>query len=265
MRPPERRLLVSVDMERYSRRSNLAQYEAQQGFQQLLRAAAAAVGLDRVSWKTQQAGDGELAILPADVDEPRVIGRLVPELDRLVRRYNSSRLPDAKVRLRVALHHGMVHLDGANGFPGRAVNEACRLCDAVPLKETLAAFPDAGVALIVSAALYRDVVIEYPEELRPERFRRVEVHHADKDFREEAWIYVVDEDLSSLSSSKPSPPVDSGPAPGDGRARDARYRQTTGASIRTGEIRVTGQNAVGPGAMAIGSVGDNASFGSQGR
>jgi len=88
MEQPERRLLIAVDMERYSRRTNLQQYEAQRAFQLVLHEAATAVGLDRISWRTQQAGDGELAILPTDAREPRVIGRLVPELDRLLRRYN---------------------------------------------------------------------------------------------------------------------------------------------------------------------------------
>ncbi|MEO3747538.1 hypothetical protein [Plantactinospora sp. B5E13] len=295
MNHPERRLLIAVDMERYSRRSNLRQYEAQQAFQQLLHEAAAQVGLDRVSWKTQQAGDGELAILPADAREPQIIGRLVPELNRLVRRYNASRLPAARVRLRVALHQGLVHLDGANGFPGTAVNEVCRLCDAPQLKRALADFPDAGVALVVSAGIYRDVVVEYPEELRPERFRQVEVHHPDKEFRESAWICVVDEDLSTAAGwertgerrsegaptsneassgsqsthdgSRPVPlpggPTASHPEPSPEPSE--RRPGRAGGEICVGNVRVDGQNAIGHGAMAIGSIGDNTKFGGQGQ
>ena len=70
MRHPERRLLISVDMERYSRRTNLQQYEAQKHFRELLHEAAGDVGLDRVAWTTQQAGDGELAILPRTWPSP---------------------------------------------------------------------------------------------------------------------------------------------------------------------------------------------------
>ncbi|MGW0435783.1 hypothetical protein ACWDV4_24985 [Micromonospora sp. NPDC003197] len=288
--PPDRRLLISVDMERYSRRGNLMQYEAQRAFQQMLHDAARSVGLDRVAWKTQQAGDGELAILPAEVKEPTVIGRLVPALNRLLRRYNSSRLPEARIRLRVALYQGLVHLDGANGFPGNAVNNVCRLCDAPPLKRALKAFPDAGIALIVSSDIYRDVVTEYPEELRPERFRQVEVNHPDKDFREFAWICVVDEDLGQLAvldpvaaeslgligseaetgrsetsaSSQPSGSSGAGVRPAGAPDADRRGGGSPGAAggsgtepgaIRTGDIRVEGQNAVGHGSMAIGSIG----------
>ncbi|GIG92402.1 hypothetical protein [Plantactinospora endophytica] len=274
MNHPERRLLISVDMERYSRRGNVRQYEAQQAFQQLLHEAATAVGLDRISWKTQQAGDGELAILPADAREPQVIGRLVPDLNRRLRHYNSSRLPEARVRLRVALHQGLVHLDGANGFPGTAVIEVCRLCDARQLKKALTLFPDAGVALIVSSGIYREVVSEYPEELRPERFRRIEVHLPDKDFRESAWICVVDEDLSAVPTemllAEPTPGPGQ-PEPGTSSEDGPALPGTTAGgadpagAINVGGIRVVGQNAVGHGAMAIGSIGEDANFGGEGR
>lgn len=267
MRDPERRLLISVDMERYSRRSNLQQYEAQEHFRKLLHEAASDVGLDRVTWTTQQAGDGELAILPRDVAESRVIGRFVPELNRRLRGYNSSRVPAARIRLRVAVHQGMVHLDGANGFPGNAVVFVCRLCEAEPVKRALAAFPDAGVALIVSTDIFRDVVTEYPEEMRPERFRRIEVVHPEKQFQEYAWLCVVDEDMAAVPVAADAPPAAPADVPSDA-ARDPRpsgpaaSRTPLGeGGIRTGDIRVDGQNAIGPGATAIGSVGRDVALG----
>lgn len=280
MKHPERRLLISADMERYSLRGNVRQYEAQRSFQEILHEAATAVGLDRVSWKIQQAGDGELAILPGDIPESRVIGRFVPELNRRLREYNSSRMESARVRLRVALHQGLVHLDGENGYPGNAVNEVCRLCDAKPLKEALAAFPQAGVALIVSETIYREVVREYPEELRPERFRRIEVHHPDKEFRQWAWICVVDEDLSAFRRGD-GEDRSSGDGEGGSRGEEPTTpRPRSGGpageiaegGIRTGDIWVSGgQNAVGHGATAvgpigsIGSIGGDLSFGGGGR
>ena len=237
----------------------------------MLHEAATAVGLDRISWRTQQAGDGELAILPTDAREPRVIGRLVPELDRLLRRYNADRLPEARVRLRVALHQGMVHLDGANGFPGSAAVEVCRLCDADQLKHALAAFPNAGVALIVSDGIYRDVVVEYPEELRPERFRRVEVRHPGKDFGQprldlrdrRGSVDTAGVDGSHRTGSGPAEPPGRNPrrsAPGArGRSvpRDGRGGPPVPVS-EPADVRVHGPNAIGHGALAIGSVGDNA-------
>ncbi|MGW0507312.1 hypothetical protein [Micromonospora sp. NPDC003241] len=265
MRHPERRMLICVDMERYSGRGNVQQYEAQQDFHRLLREAAAEVGLHREGWTTQQSGDGELAILPRELPEAYLIGRFVPELNRRLRRYNVSRLPSARIRLRIAVHQGMVHLDGANGFPGQAVVLVSRLCDAAPVRRALAAFPDAGIALVVSSDIYRDVVTEYPEQIRPDRFQRIDVRIPDKRFEAQAWLCVVDEDIASWTggeSPEPSGEVGenrSGEETGRGAGRDGapayRTPDPSAGGIRTGDIRVDGQNAVGHGAMAIGSVG----------
>lgn len=255
MREPERRMVVSVDMERYSRRTNTQQYEAQRAFREVLHEAAVHAGLDRAGWRIQQAGDGEMAILPRDIPETAVTGRFVPELNRLLRAYNSSRIAQARVRMRVAVHQGLVHLDGENGFPGSAVNGVARLCDAAPLKTALRKYPDAGVALIVSDQIYRDVVWEYAGELRPERFKRVQVVHPDKGFREWAWICVVDEDVTGTSVRA----GDTGPGPdrAAGASGAARGRHPSGPRA-DGAVRDIwmsgGQNAVGDGAMAIGSV-----------
>ncbi|OHX02990.1 hypothetical protein BFV98_08265 [Micromonospora sp. WMMB235] len=264
MHHPERRMLISVDMERYSRRSNVQQYEAQQEFRRLLHEAAALVGLDRTQWHTQQAGDGELAIAPRDAPEALIIGRFVPELNRRLRAYNVSRVPAARIRLRVAVHQGLVHLDGANGFPGSAVVLVCRLCDSEPLKRALAAFPDAGVALVVSDDIFRNVVQEYPEEMRPERFRKVQVSHPDKGFEETAWLYVVDEDMSSLPIGEPRTVDPAGDVESDSIGRSVEPPHSGDAGIRIGSLQVHGQSAVGPNATAIGSVGRDAIIGRDG-
>src|SRR5690242_18680332 len=114
---PRRCVLVAVDMERYSPRDNPRQFQAQQLFRDVMAEAVASVGLQRDNWTTQQSGDGELAILPADTSELTVVADFVPALDRSLRAHNRSLLPEAKVRLRVAIHQGLVHLTGANGYP----------------------------------------------------------------------------------------------------------------------------------------------------
>jgi hypothetical protein len=264
VRQPERRLLMAADMERYSGRRNLQQVAAQRTFKEILDQAAAAVRLDRPTWTTQPTGDGELAILPAGTPEPVVLARLVPEIDRLLREHNRSLLPVAKVRLRVALHQGMVHLDGANGFPGNAVVETCRLLDARPLKRALKALSEAAVALIVSDAIYNDVVNEYYEGLRPERFARVEVSIPDKNFRAVAWICVIDEDIRTVGDLGDPPPEAAAPeasppseAGGGDRSAPDRSRGVPGSRTTVNH----GVYAVGPDAVAIGQINGGATFG----
>jgi hypothetical protein len=211
---PERRVVVSIDMESYSRRNNRLQHRAQQGFQQIMEEATAETSLNRASWKIQQGGDGELGILPPDTSERAVLG-LVPVLDQKLREYNDGLEPGARVRLRIAVHQGLVHLDGANGFPSEAIVGVSRLVDAPQLKQALRAFPGANAALIVSEGIYREVVEQYGD-LRADQFVQVTASIPDKDFSAPAWIYVPGEDPGThpeLSGGPPSPSTPSTPPP----------------------------------------------------
>lgn len=245
---PSRRLLVSVDMQKYSRQDNLQQFHSQQKFQQVITEAVQAVGLDRKTWVTQQGGDSELAIMPAETPEPLIIGRLAPEIDEMLREYNRHLLPLARVRLRMAVHEGLTHLDGANGYPGDAVVTVSRLRDARPLKLALAAFPEAGLGLIVSDSIYRDVVSQRYEGIRSERFRRVTVNDPEKQFTSSAWISVLGEDVTGIDlGTGPA----SGPEPtGVSRESDGVPRADQGQASKYGFGAVQGNGSV--------AIGDNA-------
>lgn len=200
---PRRRVLVSVDMESYSRRNNALQFRAQQDFRSVMDEATAELGIDRPAWLQQQAGDGELAILPPDASERALVGNLTPTLDRILRQYNLGRSPDGRIRLRVAVHQGLVHLDGANGYPGEAVVTVCRLIYSPVLKDALKRrFPLANVALIVSDPIYNDVVCHY-QDLRPDLFQKVLAELKDKDFAQAAWLYVPYENAAQGEVEKP--------------------------------------------------------------
>jgi hypothetical protein len=245
---PSRRLLVSVDMQKYSRQDNLGQYAAQQTFQRVIAEAVRAAGLDRSGWLTQAGGDSELAILPPEVPEERVVGQFTRHLDQLLRDANRRLLPAAKVRLRMAVHEGRVHLDGANGYPGDAINTVCRLRDARCLKQALERFPNAGLALIVSDPIYRDVVAQGYDGIREERFRRVTVNTAEKGFRMEAWMSVLDEDVTGIDLDE-----DAADGPTAPPAAPAKTRHD-GSTYDIGRIDNKGQLAIGDNAGAYGFI-----------
>ena len=148
--------------------------------------------------RLNRAAIAELAILPVDTPEPTVVGALASCLDRILRQENRHLLPQAKVRLRMAVHEGLVHLDSANGYAGDAVNTVCRLRDAGCLKQALAVFQDAALALIVSEPIYREVVARRYDGIRDNRFRRIFIDDEEKQFRSEAWMCVVDEDVTAV-------------------------------------------------------------------
>ncbi|WP_433048025.1 hypothetical protein [Dactylosporangium sp. CS-033363] len=187
---PQRRILVAVDVEKYSRREHLQQYRIREDFRLVLREAADRLGLDRSGWVVQAAGDGELAVLPAAASEPRVVAHLVPVLDGLLRERNGGLPGERRIRVRVAVHVGLVHLDGANGFPGAAAVTVSRLVGAKPVKLALAAFPAAGAALILSEQVFDDVVAQRYEDMAPDAFTRVRIEVPDKEFDQAAWISV---------------------------------------------------------------------------
>jgi hypothetical protein len=122
----------------------------------------------------------------------------VDTLDQILREHNRNLVPAAQVRIRIAIDTGLVHLDGANGFPGDATNAVSRLVDAPALKHALASFPEAGAALIVSDLIYREVVRNYCDDARQKRFARVTVRLPEKDFQSTAWIFIPQEDVTTL-------------------------------------------------------------------
>jgi hypothetical protein len=241
---PDRRLLVAVDMEQYSGKTNEQQYESQQTFQRVMREATQAVGLDRVHWMTQRGGDGELAILPGGTPEPIVVGGLVRAMDRSLREHNRYLVPAARVRLRVAVHEGLVHLDGENGYPGEAVVAVSRLVDAKPLKRALTKLPDAGVGLIVSERIFRDVVSQYLDEVRPERFSRVWVSFPGKGFESEAWIYVPDEDVNQLGDLSDRPATDGDAPTASPKAAPSRRKRKRPTYDIEGKNIILGNNGM---------------------
>ncbi|GAB7038774.1 hypothetical protein JCM9533A_26240 [Catenuloplanes niger JCM 9533] len=192
---PVRRLLVAVDMENYSRRDNVLQFRAQADLQKILASAADDLGFDRSAWWTQPQGDGELAVLPEGTNEIRIVTRLTATLDRLLREHNRGLTEEARVRLRLAMHEGIVHLDGATGAAGAAAVTVCRLRDAEPARAALRRFPHANVVLIISDRLFEDIVRHY-HDARPDRFARVVADVPGKGFTEPAWIHVPDEDAT---------------------------------------------------------------------
>jgi hypothetical protein len=230
---PDRRVLVTVDMESYSRRSNVLQHRAQQAFRDIMDQTTAELGLDRVDWIIQRGGDGELAVLPRGTSERTVAAGLAPVADRLLRAYNEGLAGEARVRLRMAVHQGLVHLDGANGFPSEAIVQVCRLVDSPQLKAALRRFPGANVALIVSDVIYREVIQHY-RDLRPDHFAGVTAALPDKDFRAAAWIYVPGENAASAGSSDPArkPAHPQGPD-ASGRAQPASPGSQSFSGITT--------------------------------
>ena len=162
-------LVVTTDLENFSKLSILEQAAAQADLVRVLDEAADAAELRREDWYRQVRGDGELAVLPPDTDAAWVISNFTHQLTLLLQRPAGPRL-----RVRLAMHHG-VFTAGQLGPVGPAPIVASRLLDAKQVKAALAQSTEAMV-LVVSDQLYRDVVLTEFHGLAPGRFTAIRAH-----------------------------------------------------------------------------------------
>lgn len=240
------RFVVGVDVEKYSARNVRQQDETQRALDQILSTAASAAGLDRRLWMTAPGGDGELAILPADVDMVAVVGRFVSELDDRLGTFNEDRVPAMKIRLRVAMHIDTVK-PSAFGHAGPGLVVLSRLLDATLLRAALSRAPGANLVLLVSEPVYRKVVESGFGGLQPRRFAAITVDNKDKGFRQTAYLYVPGTSLDAsarpgdAAGAEPggtaeAPPPGQPPASGAGGRPAARQITQTAGSITNAEI-----------------------------
>jgi hypothetical protein len=223
------RFVIGVDVEKYSTRNVRQQDDTQRALDRILGDAAGAVGLDRQQWLTQPGGDGELAILPADVDLVATVSGFVSHLDDLLAAYNEDHSDPMKIRLRVAMHMDMV-LRSAMGYAGPGLVVLSRLLDSKEFKEALAESSDASMALLVSESVYHSVVETGLPGLRPGRFRLLRIDNPSKGFRQSTYLYIPG------TAGKPASAGGSSetPLPGDGAAGvggSAHQVTVTGSSV----------------------------------
>ncbi|WP_371598610.1 hypothetical protein [Streptomyces sp. NBC_00564] len=235
-----RRLLLAVDAKGYGRVDVLTQRQLQEAIQRLLGEAAAAAGLARESWETQEGGDSVFAVLPEGASEPDLVDGFMRHLDAGLRAFNHGRLPEAWLRLRAAVHFGTAS-PAANGFEGRAPVEIGRMLDSVALRAALAAAPEACLAFAVSTTVFNDVIRGAYTTIRAQEFREVRI--TEKEYTGRAWIRVPGYDVHALELDGADPGVSGG-----GEAVDARPPNASTASGDT-VIHVFNETVHAPGSV----------------
>ncbi len=150
---------------------------------------------DSTTWHRQPKGDEEFAVLPADTPEHLVVDDYVRALDAELRSVNRYRVPEAKVRMRLAIHHGVV-VDGANGFPGKDAVLVSRLLNSRAAHLALEETPTADLVVVLSEHLYDTLVATGHTTLEPSAFRRVEV--TEKTYSGHGWMWVPNGDVHAL-------------------------------------------------------------------
>jgi len=177
-----------VDAKDYSKLDAAGQEDLQAALVKTLDMAAERAGLERLAWSRQEQGDGELALVPADQDEKLVVDDFVRELDALLDRHNHGRVADARLRLRVAIHHGVAYRSD-NGYAGPAPVVVSRILASRELHEALEQAPDAVLAVALSDGVYSDLILNRLTTLRPGYFRCTPLKS--EKYEGKAWIRVL--------------------------------------------------------------------------
>jgi hypothetical protein len=227
-----RRLLISTDVRGYGSSDDVRQHEIQDVLPAVLAVAADRAGLDRTRWLSQPAGDGELSVLPDDVSEARVVDDFVRELHAELRRRNRYLLPAARMRLRLAVHHGVVRKAGM-GFSGKGVVEVSRLADSAEAHVALDR-SDAELVLVVSQRVFEDTIGQPHTTYDPGLFREVEVHN--KESRLRAWLLLPGHDIRSVNLDPGHPGAADAGGAGDRALDEAPSAQHNIVRSNTGTV-----------------------------
>jgi hypothetical protein len=210
-----RRLLLSVDAKGYGGATGRRQEKIQGGLLGVLDEAAGRAGLARRGWTRQPGGDGELAILPDTEPEPRVVEDFPRALASALHTHNRDLRPEFRLRLRLAVHHG-VTFAASNGHAGAGPVAVSRLCDSQTLKDALAE-SGADLAVVYSRQVFDDTIRQELTGLRPEELREIRV--AQKEFDEPAWIWIPGHDVHALPLPLPLPGPEQDPETENGSDR----------------------------------------------
>jgi hypothetical protein len=189
--PAVRRICLAVDVEGYSRRLMADQYDLQNRLLFTMSQGCIAAGVKPGRCDRQNSGDGQILIFPPGIDEKAVLPNLVLGLLTALHRVNDPVGPGGRVRLRISLGEGAVQT-AATGFVSKALEAVCRLLDSDRLRRALAGSPAAEAAVVVTDALYRDIVAQGYGGLPAAGFQRVRVSIPKKKFSADAWIQVPD-------------------------------------------------------------------------
>jgi hypothetical protein len=205
--------IVSIDVARSGTRDDQLLLRMRADLRRMIAESFRRQDLDASDIDAEDLGDGVRLIVPARVTPARLLDPFVPHLAAALREHRKAAAEAARLRLRVAVHMGLLHRD-EGGWAGEPLVHSARLLDAPPLRRTLAAADRADLAMIVSDDVYRKIV-RHGYGLDAAAYHRVPV--VVKETRADAWIHVP---------GYPSPPGLQAPAPGAAAEPEARDTAT---------------------------------------
>ncbi|MET8548916.1 hypothetical protein [Micromonospora zamorensis] len=184
---PLHHTVVTTDVVGSSARDDQLQIKMRGDLYEILGRALKRQGLDIAALNPADLGDGFRLHAPAAVSPLVMVSPFVEHLLAEVRLHRRSANETSRLRLRVAVHMGLLNREEQGGWAGRTLTECARLLDAPAVRELIAEAPDADLVVVVSDAVY-DAVVCQGYGPAPEDFRRIPVVVKESSFY--AWAYV---------------------------------------------------------------------------
>jgi transcriptional regulator with XRE-family HTH domain len=186
MRPePVHHTIVAMDVANSGNRDDLLQLRMRADLREIVSAAFTAESVPGAADITDL-GDGIRLIVPASISPALLLDPFIPNLATALRNHRRVASDAARLRLRVAVHMGLLHHD-AGGWAGRPLVTCARMLDAVPVRRLLTAVDDADLVLVVSDAVY-DGVVRHGYGLDPASFHRTSI--VEKETVATVWLHV---------------------------------------------------------------------------
>ncbi|MFI1826341.1 hypothetical protein ACH41E_07775 [Streptomyces sp. NPDC020412] len=253
---PEYRALFAVDIERSAGRGDSAFLEIRHTLLSALRESFGRSGIDWDACLCTDLGDGIQVTAPAGLWKTKLIHPLIHELDARLHAHNRLAGPLTRIRVRIALHAGDVHLHPDGQVVGRPLEVLARLLNAAPTRVALNRAPDAVTALIVSQHFHEETVCHGYPGIEPAAFHGVTV--TEKEYVASAWLHVPGQRTSAPAPEEAArPPAtadttegprtgapvrpETGPGPGPGKMRNKAKGNGSVYAVQNGtqNVRVT--------------------------
>lgn len=178
--------IVAMDVAGSGSRDDQLQLQLRADLRRIVADTLASQSLDLRDLHRTDLGDGVRLIVPPAISPRYVLDPFVPHLAEALRMHRKTSASTARLRLRMAIHMGLLHHD-EEGWVGQPLVHCARFLDAAPARRVLAAEEAADLVVIVSQALY-EAVIQHGYGLDRATCRRVKIRQ--KETTATAWIHV---------------------------------------------------------------------------
>jgi len=181
---PVHHTIVAMDVAGSGRLDDPWQLRMRADLRAIVAQALARQPLDPQAVHHTDLGDGVRLIVEPSVSPQNMLDPFVHNLAAALRAHR--RLASPAMRLRLAVHMGLLHHDGG-GWAGEPLVHCARLLDAAPVRQALTAVNRADLVVVVSQPVY-DAVVRYGYGLDPDACRRIAI--TEKETVASAWIHI---------------------------------------------------------------------------